>query len=367
MKITIAVNYFSPNVGGSEYVCQRIAEHWSKQHDVFILTNHSKERNLSNFKYNIIEYDKISIGTCIKKLEQINPDVLMVYSDYFDAFRNIITRNNPKYKLIVNLCGANWIYKNPSFANTFYRAALNIHKIVCHSIYERDYKFCSNKNLIDKTVIVPNGIDLEEFDNNNISKEQIIKDLNLPKNILNSMWILNVSNFFIGKGQIKLIHILERIKSKNVVYIQVASDPSFTSVNYPLELIWEKTHKYVPSFLLKNIPRKYVIALFKQSNVFALPSEKEVAPIVLLESMAAKCPWVACDVGNVSGLKGGKYIRAPKDFNYKVVFDDWVIENFAKAIDEMLQIPLIGENGRKQIENEFNWSKIFPMYDLLLN
>lgn len=371
MKIIIAVNHFKPSIGGCEYVCDKIARHLSQQHEVFILTRQLPGRSLKE-PYNVVEYIQASAHSCIKQIDKIKPDAVLVYSDVFDHFRTIVTSRH-KYRLFIALCGANWIYKNRSFGNTFYRAAnVGIEKIICHSIYDRDYLFCSNKKLSGKTVVIPNGIDISEFDDNTISKSDLIERMGWPEKIADKKWVLNVSNFFPGKGQNHLVQILNEVTNpENLAYIQIYNDIHFTAIGQQLEVAWHKERqslkpKNLTVVTMKNGMRRNVVAAFKQSNVFGFTSEKEVAPIVVLESMAASCPWVSANVGNVEGLQGGICIKAPKDSRYYSVFDKRVKKLFAEALDKALNQPLIAARGRSQIEQHLNWEAILPQYSQLL-
>jgi glycosyltransferase involved in cell wall biosynthesis len=211
-----------------------------------------------------------------------------------------------------------------------------------------------------KTTVIPNGIDLEEFDNNHLTRQQL-----LPEYVQHK-WILNVSNFFPGKGQQYIPDILRRLPDKwNYIYLQISSDIEF-DIGSQLENKWNKQcrlqlkdNKNISVHLLKNLPRDQVIGFFKNSNVFMFPTEKEVAPIVLLEAMAAELPWVAADVGNTPGLKGGRVISAIKDSRYHSVFDERVIRLFAQAAKNLLIQPSM--EGREQVES-MTWKEILPRY-----
>ena len=107
------------------------------------------------------------------------------------------------------------------------------------------------------------------------------------------------------------------------------------------------------------------IEFSENSNVFLFPTEKEVAPIVLLESMAASLPWISADVGNARGLEGGKVVSAQKDSRYHSVFDERVKSLFAKGISGLLAQPTVGDDGRRQVET-MTWDKILPRYISLI-
>lgn len=350
---------YYPSIGGSEIVCKNIAEYLATNHDIFVLTSYHKSR--SQLTYPVISFrGPADYPSFVKHLNKIDPDVILIYSDVFYFFKQLIT-SDTKAKIILVLCGANWLYENQYFISSFKKNINKIHKIVCGSTTEREYKFCQNAGILDKVIMIPNGVNLGEFDHNNLSRKDLIPDC------ADKIWILNVSNFYPGKGQEHLIKILSLLEDKlsQLVYVQVASDIGF-SIGQTLEESWQK--KLIPlqkrgltSKLFKNIHRSRIIGLFKNSNVFAFTSEKEVAPLVLLESMAAKLPWVATDVGNANELLGGKCIRAPKNSKNYSLFDDRVINLFAQYIQEYFLVSNL-EAGRHQIEEKMTWDKILPQY-----
>lgn len=361
LKIVVCVNHFYPSVGGAEIVAKTIADYISKHHNVSVLTRKlKKSRNQRDFSYPVYEYSPGDIIGFEKKIRSIKPDILFVYSDVFDFFRNLATKRQP-YQVILALCGANWLHKHRNYINLMYRNVKNIKHFVCHSTRERDYKICSMDMIKDKTVIIPNGIWLDEFDKNNKTRHD------LAPGIADKRWIVNVSNFFPGKGQEHLVDILSEFTEKDqIAYIQISCDVSF-DIGKTLEDRWRLASRKLKSRgirtkLMKNIPREDVIGFLKQSNVFAFPSEKEVAPLVLLESMAASLPWVATNVGNTEDLKGGICIRSIKDNRYHSVFNRHVKSNFREAILKMWNNPSIGEEGRRQVEEDLNWDKILPQY-----
>jgi len=359
LKIAICVNHFPPNVGGAEKVTEAIAHFLSNYHKIAVFTRRTKKRNLKKRPYKVVEYVQGDFSTFQKKLSDYKPNVVLVYSDVFDFFRQLSVQNNP-FKLILALCGANWLYSHPNFVNIILRNMPNIHRVICHSTRERDYKLCSYQSISNKTVIIPNGIWLNEFDRESKTKKELNPGLSDKK------WILNVSNFFPGKGQEHLIKILSGIPDKNFAYLQIASDIDF-SIGEILEHKWKKASmslkkQGVEVRLLKNLPREDVIAYFKNSNVFAFTSEKEVAPLVLLEAMASSLPWVATNIGNAQDLEGGICIPSLKDSRFHSVFDKRTMRAFDNGIQNALNTPQLGESGRRQIERDLNWNKILPEY-----
>lgn len=363
MNVVFCVNHFHPLVGGAEHVVRTLAEYFAKDHNVFVVTRRVQYRSHKVFdKYRVIEYSTGDVSGFLHKIGEINPDVVMCYSDVFDFFRHLVIMPRKKFRLIISLCGANWIYQtgNRNFANLFIRNIDNIYSVVCHSVYERDYSLCSNSKVLPKTVIIPNGISLEEFDNNHFTREELCSEISGKR------WILNVSNFFPGKGQHHVVDVIENLPEPDMlVYIQISNDIDFP-IGLRLESDWKKYVKlklpHIETKFFKNLPREQVIGFFKRSNLFLCGSEKEVAPLVLLESMASSLPWVSMNVGNAVELHGGKCIKAVKDRRFYCHFDERVKNLFIDSASHLLHNPDIGEKGDKQVRELFNWDKILPQY-----
>lgn len=360
MKIGIATNFYYPSIGGAEKVVQIITEYLAKFHEVVVFTRQLPNRKYEPFQqYKLKEYRPGNVAAFEQEINSCGLDVLLIYSDVFDYFRHIALRQNP-FKLILALCGANWLFAHRNLVNLFSRNANNIHAIVCHSTRERDYRLCSSDPLAKKVIVIPNGVDVTEFDENTLTRQDLAPD------IADKRWLLNVSNFFPGKGQEHLVDILAKLPNPDeFAYIQVSSDIPF-AVGTELEIRWKtrlhKTKSKYAVHVAKNVSRSEVIGYFKQSNVFVFTSEKEVAPLVLLESMAAKLPWIATNVGNAADLDGGISITAMKNNNYHSHFDERVHDDFINGIQKLWNTPKIGELGRSQIDKTLTWDKILPQY-----
>jgi glycosyltransferase involved in cell wall biosynthesis len=237
----------------------------------------------------------------------------------------------------------------------------NIHAVILHSERERDYKLCTAPFFKEKAVIIPNGIWLDEFDNNHKTRQD------LDPRIANKRWLVNVSNFFPGKGQEHLIKIFSQLPEMDqTAYIQICSDIDF-DVGKTLEDKWKfrsrkLKEKGMTVSLKKNLPREDVIGFLKQSNVFTFSSEKEVAPLVLLEAMASSLPWVSINVGNAEDLSGGTCVHALKDSRFHSMFDKRVGIHFREAVVNMWNNNSIGAAGRQHIEKNLTWDKILPQY-----
>ncbi|MHA2279323.1 MAG: glycosyltransferase family 4 protein [Promethearchaeota archaeon] len=365
MKIAACVNHYEPSIGGAEFVAKTIVEYLAQFHSVTVFTRRlARRRDPRDFDYKIVEYKVGDIVGFEAQIKALQPDVMFIYSDVFDFFRQISVKRQP-YKLIVALCGANWLHAHRNYVSILYRSIPHVHALVCHSKHERDYRLCSTDRLKEKTVIIPNGVWTGEFDKNTLTRQELAPD------IAEKRWILNVSNFFPGKGQEHLIKIIEQLPDpEQTAYIQVSSDINF-AIGKQLEAQWRAAtlklkDQGIVVKMMKNMDREEVVGFFKQSNVFAFTSEKEVAPLVLLEAMAASLPWIATNVGNAENLKGGITVACMKDSRYRSVFNRRTYSCFSENIPVLWNNPSLGEEGRQQIDKELNWDNILPQYKSLI-
>jgi len=362
MKIAICVNHYYPSIGGAEKVAQRIAEFLASKHEVYVFTRHMANRKSTTINgVNILEYKPNQQSLFMKRLLGLSPEVVFIYSDVFDFFTTII-KERRGWKLIIALCGANWIYRNRINHRKFFAEADHMRAVICHSTVDRDYQLCSSPLVKNKLVVIPNGVDLQEFDVERVPRENLFPGLSSKK------WILNVSNFFPGKGQEYLVEILSRMPNpEEYVYLQVCSDIPF-QCGQALERKWKiqaerkLKKKGLHVEFVKNAKRDKVVSIFMQSNLFAFTSIKEVAPLVLLEAMAAGIPWVSMNVGNAAELSGGHCIKTARISKGVSIFDDRVLKLYLKHIAELIESPGIAKEGRREVEKRFNWDHILPKY-----
>ncbi len=194
MKLGICCNFGPPSIGGSEYVIKNISDRLVKDfgYEVNIYTfseNHSFR--LGNL--NIIPCQKGD-----KFISQIaQNDHLMVYSDSFWEFDTLV-ENIEKIdcRASVALVGA---YHMQSHPKTFelLKKKINKFNLIVHSRITPDYNWCLGTGKDSDRLpvkIIPNGVDLSEFRDNSLNFRE-------KYNIKEKYIILNVSNFFYGKGQ----------------------------------------------------------------------------------------------------------------------------------------------------------------------
>lgn len=360
MKLGICCNFTHPSQGGSEIVCKAIAESMANTYGMDVTTlGHNVQRD---FTHNEVKYKKCLKGNAF--LEQINEfDHLFIYSDSFWGFETILDHLDfMRPTLSIALLGMYAMHDN-SLMFEIFKDNRKHFKVITHSNSYQDYRKCF-KNKIPVTVI-PNGVDLKEFESTNEV------DVREKYSIDTEKVILNVSNYFYGKGQEYLSDVgreLLKIRENDFTIVQLSN-----TVKYPHDKkFFNNTKRHFEAFpnlrhrLLRDLPREDVLSFFKQSDVTVLTSLKEVSPLVLLESMAAETPWVSMDVGNASELWGG--IAVPNN-NYDQKGYKVFSRPFSSSLASMLNVYLGGEDyleagkkGKSLIEKIYNWDKICEQY-----
>lgn len=365
MKLVLCCNHSWPHIGGTEKVVRQISTSMSEKygHDVFVISR-SLLKPIKDGKISMIPCSRDPLSF-LKQIQALKPDHTFVYSDCFSFWPTIVDNAEkiPGRKSIA-LVGMNYMLSHRNVFNIF-RDKKDQFRIVTHSDNYQDYKDCTYYNL--PVTVINNGINLPEF-----SKEVSNP---LPENLKDKKIILCVSNFFPGKGQDHFIEVANRLSRKRddfvVVFISSTVNFFYAQVlRNKVEGLLKKAS--FPFLFLKDIDRDQVIRYFLSSSVFAFPTQKEVAPVVVLESMASKLPWVSMPVGNTRLLKGGFLVPySTKDKDGYALYNEQSYDVFTNHLYNILENDdlrkTLGEEGYYQIANEYNWEKIEAQYNDLFS
>ena len=214
-----------------------------------------------------------------------------------------------------------------------------------------DRKFLKYKN-INKPSYIPNGVDLEKFENINAKKEHKF------------FKVLFVGRLHSQKGLIYLIDAVNLIKDDlpNEVKFVIVGDGE--EKNYLINKIRHLELKDL--FVFKGkIFGDDLIREYKSSHLFILPSLYEGFPLTVLEAWACKLPVLTTSVGELP------YI-IKDDYNGWLVSPNNV-EELSKKLKYVLNLDRkklteVGENGYKLVKEKYSWDEIIKnIYDELTN
>ncbi len=205
--------------------------------------------------------------------------------------------------------------------------------------------FLKAENVNKNVAIIPNGIRLDNFDAVPDQKTDTTFDaifvgrLDHIKGIdvlIAAVKKVIESNEFIQSHKDFLLHIVG----------EGEEEKSLKKMCEKLEL-----GKYVKFH--GKVSGDALVQLYKNSDLFVLPSRSEGFPLTLLEASAAKLPVLATNVGDNKKLvieKVNGHLVAPEDVEELAYY----LEHF--ALNPGLRH--MGENGYELVKNEYSWEKV---------
>lgn len=205
------------------------------------------------------------------------------------------------------------------------------------------------KQPVEKIHRVPNGIDVKRFEKK--PQRGALPGFKKGKDDI-------VVGTLAGLRAVKNLPRLVRTcaaAGDNVRLIIVGEGPEKAAILAEAERYGMADRLLMPGFLSE--PSRYV-GLF---DIFALSSDSEQFPISLIEAMAAGCPVVATDVGDVKSM----VCQANQGF-IKPVNDE---AQYTEALTTLVQHEQlrqdIGAQNRMKAQAEYNESKMLARYALL--
>lgn len=214
----------------------------------------------------------------------------------------------------------------------------------------------------DKIVVIPNGINLSDFDIP-YSKDECREKLGLP---LQNKIILSLGGLAPYKGPHVLIKAMREVIKKvpDARLILVGGSKMKGELEELARKLGVKNYVKFAGFVTEDVKPLY----YRAADVFVLPSimRKEVFPIVLLESSASGLPMVVSDLDT---------FKCIIERGYNGLFTKKGDEkNLADAIIYLLGNEEVrekmGKNARDKVE-DYSWEKIAGkterLYELVLS
>jgi glycosyltransferase involved in cell wall biosynthesis len=349
-KLLIFTNHTLPaSTGGCEVVVDAVASRFSKRgYEVMVCGCDVGSQSEFN-GYAISSVKKESISDLLKGYSE--DDCVLVYSDSFFHWNEVLLNlKDSKCRLVV--CSVGFFGSNgkghiveliKSFGD---RCA-----IICHSDSHPECSIIKSYGL--RYSVIPNGVSEYEF-----ASGWKMRD--------DSPWqIITIANCYPGKGHPQVISALldlHRRGRHDFVWTLCCTTPSWPIAKRLTDQICGAIQKFpFKAKVIRDQPRASVIDALKSSHLMMHGSVSEVAPLVILESMAAGVPWVSFDVGNVSSLAGGVVCGPPPS----AIAPDGKI--LADAADNLLSNRIVAsklsDEGVALIHDKFSWEKIVLEYE----
>lgn len=297
MKIAIMVPLFPPRwLAGTELATWNIARHLARRgHEVHVITTRdaglTRESMEEGFLVHRLNYLKarflgpllFSIKTLLA-LRKINPDIIHAQS-VLPGLYALVAKKVLGKPYIFSERGA--VYFPSLFHNQIFKLALR--NADAALALTGDMKEAMQKICRREIHVVPNGIDLERFEN--LSKDEMRLKLQVK---IDERLVIFVGRFRPEKGVEYLIKAMEIIRQgdcsiKMVLAGEGPEEPHLKRLTAQLNL--EDCVAFVG-----QIPNEKVPQYMAAADILVLPSLSEGFPVVILEAMASGLPIVTTRV-----------------------------------------------------------------------
>ena len=224
---------------------------------------------------------------------------------------------------------------NTIYKNTFSLATFQIaDHIICYTNIEKEN---IEKMGIDpkKISVIHNGVDTTLF------KPRASKKTADQKQIL---W---VGRFVTGKGVEYLIDAFFHVqnKSPNTQLILVGIGPEKTAIEDRIK----KLHLQSSVTFIDYLDNEELPGVYKNSDVFVLPSLMEGVPRTILEAMACGVPVVTTNLSHlVDIIAGAGLVVPPKE---PTLLSDAILT----ILEDTSLADNMGQRGRRKIAEEYSW------------
>ena len=205
----------------------------------------------------------------------------------------------------------------------------------------------------EKLEVVPNGIDVDEF---NLSKEEVERvkrkyGLNDDKVV-----VMFSGSITPRKGVIHLVKAVEMIDDDKILLLIVGS-PNVDR-EYAKMVVDYVKKKNINAKFTGFVPYEDLKALYSACDIFVLPSFEEGDPIALKEALASGKPLVGSNVGGIpmqirDGWNG--FLVEPGD-------EKQLTEKIKYLVENEEERERMGRNSRVLAEEEFDWRMIAEKY-----
>jgi len=144
--------------------------------------------------------------------------------------------------------------------------------------------------------------------------------------------------------------VMKRLPGVEICLIGAASNESSSDIKTMIET--ENLGNRVK--IVGEIPRRDVLIMLSESDVYLFPSKSEGFPLSVLEAMAVGLPVVASDVGAIPEMidvPQGGFLYPPEDV-------DGFVEGIENLRDSLILRRNMGEYNRNKARRDFDYGVV---------
>jgi len=244
------------------------------------------------------------------------------------------------------------------YSRTVGREIFNIvDVIVVNSIMDKDYLMSINPNISEKIKVLHNAVDPEFFETTTTSVLYHDGEDKIKGAISHSKTILFVGRLIKRKGIEWLIKamniIINELERNDVLCILVGEGEDYSYFRVLVDEL--NLGDYV--LFTDSISNEDLIWMYRNADIFVLPSLSEVCPTVVLEAMYFGLPTVATDIPGVKDhFKGVALLVPPKN-------EDKLAEEIVKLLDAGELRGRLSKAGEKLVKSKYIWNVVVSEYE----
>ncbi|MEK7145717.1 MAG: glycosyltransferase, partial [Patescibacteria group bacterium] len=363
-KIALLVDAWFPLYGGGQVHVAELARILTSEHryEVDILTRPIKGKG-SAYEKDLASIPGLKVKYFGMKSSFGNPFMRIFYLVAVFFYLLFVGRRYAAVHAHAASCtipmkAAYWWNRVPTLVtvhgSTLFKRGFSVKKFLEKVLYcETKYtqvvsvseNFLKAANVNQHVAVIPNGIDLQRFENVEAEKNEETFDV-----------------LFVGRlDKIKGLDVLLRSFKKLL--------DSDTFLETPKHILLHIVGTGAEEKRLKSLAEKLgvtnkvrfhgkvtgdaLVKMYKSSDLFVLPSRSEGFPLSLLEASAAKLPILATDVGDNRKLvleKVNGHLVSPDD-----------VDELAYYLEQFIQNPHLkqmGEHGYELVASTFTWQHV---------
>jgi glycosyltransferase involved in cell wall biosynthesis len=372
MKILQITPYFLPHTGGVEQYVFNLSKYLVKQgHHVEVITSNIPIGLKNEESYGICINRLKSYGEPLRNpiipnilfsLKNLNDyDVINIHNIY--AFSSIFTGiNNNQIKTPMVLTHHGKLQFGSFLKDKivhFYELSI-AKKILNHidcgiALTTPDANFLSTLGMKKERIrIIPNGIDISEFENfNNLDPTMIRESLGLK----NKFTLLCVGEITHRKGVKYLIGAMSEIKNhishEEIALLIIGTGPELKNIQALIKKM--NLEKYI--FLKGRVSHLELMQYYKAASLFVLPSLSEGMPTVILEALYFNLRVITTDIPNLRDSFEDMAVFVPPKNENKLadaILDEF-IENESRNNQKL--------NHKNYVELNYSWENLSKQYE----
>lgn len=282
-------------------------------------------------------------------LQQYDTVIMSEYNQFMSVLvtsmhKNVYLYNGPYYNMFI------LPFMEPVYAKLFCRQ-LNgkMKKVFCKTKMAAEY---IREKGITNTAVVGVGLDPEKFEAETQINEQTKALLSRMENHRNLLYVGSISqrkNVALLLKAFALLKQQPEYRDVQLVLVGKGSDSYFTQCKALVDPAWEQDVVFC-SFI-ENAQLKFI---YKQADIFLLPSLEEIFGMVLLEAMYFGTPTVA------SHTAGSETLICNGETG--IIVEDFEPDSWANVLADLLSDPQktarLGKNAEQSIREHFMWDGI---------